>query len=242
MDIFDRELKQELKLEAEEEKPTFTKKDFKGVLKDEIREVIKEMLIEDNLIKKQPPQNIETPSSDPENSDPPPDPNSSGKSSLPNETKIRELNEWDEYERTQGISDYVENEWAHKTYMLGTKFVDKEIIKLHDLVLKELALSNLPDTEIAFIYAVKMDCIEEWLSMGFLDLAKQRLVHMLFRLKLMTSVEGLELIAQHGTSSIAMSMDRLQPSREGFPEDEGEEQKGKKKSIGIKKLVNKLRR
>lgn len=133
----------------------------------------------------------------------------------------KEPNEWSKYEKHQyQMSEYLENEWDHKSWMLTTKFYDREIIQLHELVLKELSLSNLPDTELAFIYAVKMDCIEEWLSMGFTELAKQRLVHMLFRLRLLTSVDAVELVGQHGTSTMSMSMDRETAQREGMQEEE----------------------
>jgi hypothetical protein len=284
------EFKKDIKLQEEEEKPTssFNKNTIQQMMRDEIRNVIKEMLIDnepitptpkkiDNSFKKEPENNDEkeikqkptmqdivdsipieeTPKrvlSNPSQSqstvvvhkeseiieNDPDDPTPIGLEDLPApDDTPPEINEWDEYESQKAVADYIDSEWSHKSYLLSTKFVDKDTLKLHDLVLKELSLSNLPDTEIAFIYSVKMDCIEEWLAMGFYDLAKQRLVHMLFRLRLMTSVEGLELIAQHGSSAISMSMDRMMPERDALPEDESQ---GKKPSIGLKKIINKLRR
>jgi hypothetical protein len=149
------------------------------------------------------------------------------------------FDEWARYEKSQyNMSEYLESEWDHKSWMLGTKFFDKEVIKLHELVLKELSLSNLPDSELAFIYSVKMDCIEEWLSMGLTDLAKQRLVHMLFRLRLLTSIDGLELVGQHGTSAISMSMDRPETQRAMIEE---EEQQNKKPKLGLGSITNRLK-
>jgi hypothetical protein len=74
--------------------------------------------------------------------------------------------------------------------------------------------------------------------MGFYELAQQRLVHMLFRLRLMTSVEALELIAQHGTSAISMSMDRGEMQREGMQEPEQES----KARLGLGGILNRVRR
>lgn len=278
----EQELKQDIKLQEEEEKPTASKNAFKDLLRQQVKEVIKEMLLEDASFidapisspKKAPEDKVadklpiektfiepsiipyepiadegtEIPSDDapssptsgtPPSPDDPPSHEGGGETPSQPTQPQQSRSEWDDYERQKGMSDYLDSEWSHKSYLLSTKFIDKEVLYLHELVLKELSLSNLPDTEIAFIYAVKMDCIEEWMSMGFYDLAKQRLTHMLFRLRLMTSVEGLELIAQHGTSAISMSMERLQPEREGMNE---EDEQGKKKSLGIKNLVNKLRR
>ena len=116
------------------------------------------------------------------------------------------------------------------------------MFKLHDLVVKELSLSYLQDTELAMIYAIKMDCVEEWLSMGMTQLAKRRLAHMLFRLRLNTSIEGSELVLQHGTSAVSMSMNREEREREGIPDPD---QSGGGSGVGaprfslLKKLMNK---
>jgi hypothetical protein len=170
-----------------------------------------------------------------------PNPSGADGSPMPNEAPDpfqAEHNEWVTYENSQHQStDYLENEWDHRSYLLGTKYYEKDVMQLHELVLKELSLSNLPDTELAFIYSVKMDCIEEWLSMGFYELAQQRLVHMLFRLRLMTSVEALELIAQHGTSAISMSMDRGEMQREGLPD---QEQEGRTR-LGLGGILNRVK-
>lgn len=170
-----------------------------------------------------------------------PDPSGADGSPMPNEAPDpfqADHNEWESYEKSQHqTTDYLENEWDHRSYLLGTKYYEKDVMLLHELVLKELSLSNLPDTELAFIYSVKMDCIEEWLSMGFYELAQQRLVHMLFRLRLMTSVEALELIAQHGTSAISMSMDRGEMQREGMQEPEQEH----RARLGLGGILNRVR-
>jgi len=235
------ELKQDIKLQEEEEKPVMSDILMRQMLKDEIRSVLKDMLInKENLTDTTPKSTpnmesrvfvpVPTPQISPEEDQKDESP---GTFSKPEETQ----SEWEEYQNTKGMSTYVDSEWMHKSQLLNTRFVDKETFQLHDLVLSELSLSNFPDTEIAFIFAVKMDCIEEFLSMGFSNLAKQELVHLLFRLRLMTSVEGLELIAQHGTSAISMSMDRLAPERKQLGDNEEE----KKRSLGIGKVIGKIR-
>lgn len=153
-------------------------------------------------------------------------------------TMVPEENEWKTYSKRQRMpSEYLENEWEHKSYLLATSFYDKTVMELHDLVLKELALSNLPDYELSYIYSVKMDCVEEFLSMGFPELAKQMLVRIIFRLRLLTSVEGLELIGQHGTSAISMTMDRQDMSR--FNPDE--EQPQKKSKLGLGSIIDRVK-
>lgn len=157
--------------------------------------------------------------------------------SVPTEGEF-EKNEWISYEKAQkNPTEYLESEWEHKSWLLTTKFYDEDVMRLHDLVVKELALSNIPDYELAYIFSVKMDCVEEFLSMGFSDLAKQMLVRILFRLRLLTSVEGLELIGQHGTSAISMSMDRQEMPRQNYDE----EQQPKKSKLGLGSIVNRLK-
>lgn len=146
--------------------------------------------------------------------------------------------EWVQYEKSQyNASEYLESEWDHKSWMLSTKFYDKPVIKLHELVLKELSLSNLPDAELALIYSIKMDCIEEMLSMGFTDLAKQLLIHMLFRLRLNTSVEGINMIGQYGTSTMTMNVDRSDMKRQILEDQEQD----KSPKLGLGGFVGKIR-
>lgn len=160
----------------------------------------------------------------------------------PPQPKPAEQTDWERFEKMDESSyDYLESEYDHKAFLLNTKFRDKEVFKLHDLVVKELSLSYLSDAELALIYAVKMDCVEEWLSMGMTQLAKRRLSHMLFRLRLNTSIEGSELVLQHGTSAVSMSMNREEREREGIPDPDAPQGTGVKapRFSLLKKLMNK---
>jgi len=161
---------------------------------------------------------------------------------MPKAEPPKSQTDWDKFEKMDESSyDYLESEYDHKAFLLNTKFRDKDVFKLHDLVVKELSLSVLPDSELALIYSVKMDCVEEWLSMGMTQLAKRRLSHMLFRLRLNTSIEGSELVLQHGTSAVSMSMNREEREREGIPDPDapqGTQMKAPRFSL-LKKLMNK---
>ena len=142
-----------------------------------------------------------------------------------------EKSDWEKFEDLAGDShDYIETPYEQKAWLLTTRFKDKPVMDLRDLVLKELATSYIQDPEQALIYSIKMDCVEEWLSLGFHDLAKSRLVHMLFRLYLAKSIGGIENIAQHGTSSIGMSLDR--EDRERQPMDQYNEPQQQQQGSG----------
>lgn len=158
---------------------------------------------------------------------------------IPSENIRRnDSNEWNQYQQQQStMSEFLESEWDHKSFLLSTKFQDRDsAMKLHELVLKELSLSNLPDFELAMIYSIKMDCIEEWLSMGFYDLAKQRLTHMLFRLNLNKSIEALELMGQHGEASINITRQQQELERMGWDQDQE-----KKPKLGLGGITDRLR-
>jgi hypothetical protein len=151
---------------------------------------------------------------------------------------------WDAYERLESATDVVESDPAHRVWLLSSKFFDKPVLKLHDLVLKELALSIIPDGDLAYAYAIKMDCIEEWLNMGFPELAKRRLAHMLFRLQLLRSIEGIERITQGGGTATSMILTPGQLERgdmSSFTHEEGPGLSAPRLS-GVGGLVGKLKR
>ena len=107
-------------------------------------------------------------------------------------------------------------------------------MKIHDLMLKELCLSNIPDTELASIYAGKMDCIESELSMGMTDLAQSRLFRMGVRLNLLRSVGYQESLGQHGHMQTSISMEHEQIERATKQDEEEPQNKG---SNPIMKLI-----
>lgn len=144
---------------------------------------------------------------------------------------------WERFEEMETATEYMESEYDHKAWLLGTKFRDIDVFKLHDLIQKELSLSYLPDHELALIYSIEMDCIEEILSMGMVTLAKRLMVHMLVRLKINMSIEGIESILQHGSSTVNISGERDTHEGRAVPE---EEQKPKTK-IGLSKIAGKLK-
>lgn len=144
-----------------------------------------------------------------------------------------------EFEQLDNMSDYLENEYDHKAWILKTNFKDKKSIKLHDLLAKELSLSYLTDHELAFIYSTKMSCVEEWLSMGMTTMAKRSLVQVLMRLRLNTSIDGIETILQHGHSSVSITGEKENSENRTFRKDD-EEKKSPK--IGFSKIFNKIRR
>jgi hypothetical protein len=151
-----------------------------------------------------------------------------------------EATEWEMFQKMGGtMPEVLESDYEHKAWLLSSRFVDKKLFQLHDLIVKELSLANLPDSELALIYSFKMDCIEDWLSMGFTELAKQRLVHMLFRLRLSVSVEGREIILQHGSSNVGMNI----PSAEGQYSGMGDrdEDGGQRPKFSLRKLFAKAK-
>lgn len=127
---------------------------------------------------------------------------------------VEQPSDYDELDEIDSEAEpFIENEFGLKTHLIHSAFRDKKTLKLHDLVMKELCLSNIPDTELASVYAQKMDNIEAWLSMGFTDIAKSRLVRMLFRLQLLRGVLSNEGYMQYGQMSTSMTMERDQIER-----------------------------
>jgi len=155
------------------------------------------------------------------------------------EEKPKKESEWAKFQKL-GINmpDVLESDYEHKAWLLTSKFLDKQNIQLHDLALKELAIANLPDTELALIYSFKMDCIEDWLSLGYSDLSKQRLLHMLFRLRLSVSVDAKELTLQHGQSNVSMTLPMGEQAYTGLSDEE--EGGGNRPKLNIKKFLRKL--
>lgn len=150
--------------------------------------------------------------------------------------------EWEQFQKMGGtMPEVLESDYEHRAWLLSSRFVDMDAIKLHHLVLKELSLANLPDTELALIYSFKMDCIEDWLSLGFTDLAKQRLVHMLFRLKLSVSVDAKELVLQHGSSNVSMAMPMEQQAYTGMSDMQEDSSGQARPRFSIRNLVNKAK-
>lgn len=162
-------------------------------------------------------------------------------------TKPVEKSDWEKFEDMASDShDYIETPYEQKAWLLTTRFKDKPVMDLRDLVLKELATAFIQDPEQALIYSIKMDCVEEWLSLDFHDLAKSRLVHMLFRLYLSKSIGGIENIAQHGTSSIGMSLDREDHERQPLEQqnygDNQQQQQGGAQRFSVSNLLRKWKK
>jgi len=125
--------------------------------------------------------------------------------------------DWDALETSgENYSEVVQSDPEHRVYLLNTRNFDKKKLSLSDLLMKELTISFLPDPEVAFIYAVKMDCTQEWLSMGFTNLAKSRLFRVMSRLQLARSVQGRERVYQGGGTNTSMMLMPPQQERQEY--------------------------
>lgn len=152
--------------------------------------------------------------------------------------KPKKESEWRSFQKMgMNMPNVLETDYEHKAWLLTSKFLDKPTIQLHDLAIKELRIANLPDTELALVYAFKMDCVEDWLSVGYGDLAKQRLIHMLFRLGLSVSVDAKELTLQHGQSNVSMTLPMSEHQYTGLPEDD----EAPKPKINIRKFLGRFK-
>lgn len=152
--------------------------------------------------------------------------------------KPQKDSEWKTFQKMgMNMPDVLETDYEHKAWLLTSKFLDKPTMQLHDLAIKELRIANLADTELALIYAFKMDCVEDWLSVGYGDLAKQRLMHMLFRLGLSVSVDAKELTLQHGQSNVSMTLPMGEQAYTGLPEDD----EAPKPKINIRKFLGRIK-
>jgi hypothetical protein len=152
-------------------------------------------------------------------------------------------NYWEKEEARPVNLESLQSDFEHRAWLLTSRFVDKEGIKLHDLLLKELSLSYLPDAEIAYIYSAKMDCVEEWLSMGMEQLAKQRLTHLLIRLAIMKSVNAKERMLQAGGASTMVNIEGEEFQRlEDEVEPQGPRGPGFRPNLGgVVSLIRQIR-
>lgn len=142
------------------------------------------------------------------------------------DTSQDNFSELDRFEQTGKqitLTEIINNEYEQRVWLLSSKFTDKPDFSLQDLILKELALSNIPDLESAYIYSVKMDCVEEWNNIGFPNLAKRRLAKMLIRLQILRGVGGVERFLQSGHTAASMLVTNPQMERSEYmqiPEEE----------------------
>jgi hypothetical protein len=149
--------------------------------------------------------------------------------------------DWKSYEEHAETTEFLESEYDHKAWLLSSRLKDEEVVKLHNLIQKELSLSFISDPEMALIYSMQMDCVEEWISMNAFDLAKRGLFKMMVKLRLNLSIDGTEIVLQHGTSSITLTGERGTHEREQIQAGEEDEQQGKRK-VGISNLFGRIKK
>lgn len=133
--------------------------------------------------------------------------------------KLTEQTEIERFETMKGKTRIFISEQDHKGW-LAEPSVKSAIVSPEDLLSKDLQLSYMDD-ELAFIYGIKAACSEEWRQLGFMELSKQRMVHLNFKLSLLKSVDGFERVLQTASSSAHIQFRRkgLSFSPEGEEED-----------------------
>ena len=138
----------------------------------------------------------------------------------------------EEQEKDMSDLDYIDenimdpvllSEYDHKSFLVITK-LNKKLVQPQDILCKELSLSFI-DNELQWIYSLKADCIDEWRSMGFDNIALMRLTRLVARLNLRRSVKGLERIAQGSVPNVEMSIGEPTSYTTLTEEEESKEQK-----------------
>jgi len=120
---------------------------------------------------------------------------------------MNERSDWNKLSEMQGtpvlLSDY-----EHKAHLIDPARTKTHIQEPDDILHKDLSLSVL-DRELAYIYGIKQTCSEEWLNLGFPNLAKRRKVHLQVKLAVFRSVGGIERFLQTASASASTDMNIL---------------------------------
>lgn len=151
---------------------------------------------------------------------------------------IEEKSEYDSLDYSDDVlQPVVENEYDLKRHIITSSFREKDVLKLQDLMVKELTLSNIPDTQLASIYAGKMDCVASYAGMKWFLVASSRLGNVMFRLQLLRSVGSNDNWGQYGQMSTTATIEREPIERYAQPEEVQE-----KRSSPLPKIMSVIRK
>lgn len=115
-----------------------------------------------------------------------------------------EKSDWEKYSELSDDDDILTTDYEHKQFLLKQR-IKKDIKNPEDMLTKELQTSFI-DRNIAFIYSIKMTAAEGWRNVGYPQIAKRRMVHLLIRLGLLRSVDGFERILQTAATSAQLDV------------------------------------
>ena len=118
--------------------------------------------------------------------------------------KNKKSSDWEQYEE-QESEPFITSDYEHKAFLITPKI--KHLKTPKDMMRKELSLSYI-DEQFALLYGNKLQCIEEWYSLGFKDIADRRFLHLLTRLSLFKSIDGFERILQSANVSASALLHR----------------------------------
>lgn len=110
------------------------------------------------------------------------------------------------------LSDY-----EHKAYITQPQ-LKPQMEKPDDVLTKDLRLSFI-DSELAWIYSIKLTCAEEWRHLGMPNLATRRMTALVGKLSLFASVKGRERLLQ-SNPAISLRDELGQESQPTYPSEE----------------------
>lgn len=131
-----------------------------------------------------------------------------------------QLTDWQQYDNNLDTEEAVlMSEYDHKAHLTKAR-MKHTFTAPEDLLTKELNLSQLPDTEITYIYILKITAAEDWRFLGMTGLSKRRAVHLNMRLALYRSINALERILQAGVPNVRADVEAgLEMKRQSLEEN-----------------------
>ncbi len=94
--------------------------------------------------------------------------------------------------------DIVSTPEEYQQWLLKSQYFSKgKRMKMHSTLQKELIVSNIKDESEAYLYAVELEVILDWLGMGFVNIADKRMVSVLQELNIRRSIEGKGALLVH---------------------------------------------
>lgn len=150
-----------------------------------------------------------------------------------------EQSEMEKFE--EDADETILSDYDHRVYLLATKHL-KDLKKIQNVLNRDLAISKI-DAEFAYIFSLRIQCIEEWIELGLYQFALKRMVSLVARLNLMRSIDGFERILQ-SNNGLAGSIDLTPIAQESLNYNriyEEEEQQGRGGEGGIESIKNKIR-
>jgi len=133
-----------------------------------------------------------------------------------------ESSDWDRLNKMSG-SPILLSDFEHKAHLVNPSKLNRAMTDPEDALIQDIALSVL-DKELAYIYGIKQTCSEEWLNLGFANLAMRRKVHVQIKTGIFRSVNGIERILQTANANISPEMSMIAQGMK--PEDAAKQRTG----------------